>query len=782
MKIRLRLTLTILLSMIVLSCAFIASKAETVSPILKCVNNTCLSAFSDIAISNDGSFILVVDSASSPYIRKINFIDNKFNEDKIISLKNPTNIKTISYMIAISQNNKRAVVFGTPEIVNTSSGGIMSLRDFPQNTFYNQFLSSSGDCKCSAGAFFDEMTCISGTLNCTNSVSDPVCSCDNLNYLNSCIARANGVRRFSKGGCGTDIALSCSNDSQCPLGSCSNGTSFKRFACNLGMCALLQFNVDPCPVSASSSSSSSSGDCRCPLGSIFNETTCIGGALDCTNTVNDPVCSCDNLNYLNSCIARANGVRRFSKGACGSDGGTSCSTDSQCPIGTCTKGGTFKRFTCTNNKCTQIQFSSEPCLSPTSSETASSIVHVLDLTNDSIKTFTPSLLEKSGSSTVTTPQLIRTLTFLDPEGNLLIASSDDSKTPKLLIINSDTGETERDLALAGIAKSIEISPSFNKAIFTFKDTLAQSIGIFNTKTKELIKLDTPSSIFFDIDEFLSMVSFDRLGNKAVISSLDVRHVLHLVDLEKNKFTIKFLSAETRGQTQSTISLDGNTAIAVGNDLDTNGGVVYKLNTTNPKFPRLLKKVNLSDIGLVTDVLITSDNNELYILVIKNNENKLEIVDLKDLSLICELSISSTANNNFLIDDPLGKYVIVPDFKDNSISSITDLKLGPIFQSITPTSGPKAGGTSFTITGFLDPTLFEDTIKVCFKNNNFCTSAMITNNGSTIIGKTPKVPFMSSSDLILIAKPKAKISASSSQNQCKKDINPISKFDNVFKFE
>ena len=223
------------------------------------------------------------------------------------------------------------------------------------------------DCLCSANTYYNGSVCVQGTLSCVNTISDPVCGCNGSSYLNSCIAQANGVKTFTKGDCNTTVNFVCSTDDQCPLGTCPNDKTYQKFKCTATMCALISFSADPCPLVPSSSTSSGSEDCKCASGQFFDGKQCITGTLSCLNTVNDPVCSCDNFTFLNSCIAMANGIKKFSKGDCGTSN-ISCKKDDDCPAGQCSNGTTFKRFTCNQaGKCASVIFSSEPCASSSSS-------------------------------------------------------------------------------------------------------------------------------------------------------------------------------------------------------------------------------------------------------------------------------------------------------------------------------------------------------------------------------------------------------------------------------
>ena len=233
---------------------------------------------------------------------------------------------------------------------------------FSTITFYSKHLKVYGQfentCVCATGAYYDEAQaiCVIGTLFCEDN-SDPVCGCDSKDYLNTCVAQANGIKSFTKGACSTTSTLSCMTDAQCPLGTCTSGGTFQKFKCDLNMCTLMSFSSEPC----TSSSSSSSSGCTCATGEIFNGTACSTSSLDCTGLLEDAVCGCDDKDYLNSCVAQANGVQTFTKGTCSSSETASCTIDDHCPLGTCPDGTTYKRSSCVSNQCTRISFSEDPC-------------------------------------------------------------------------------------------------------------------------------------------------------------------------------------------------------------------------------------------------------------------------------------------------------------------------------------------------------------------------------------------------------------------------------------
>ena len=281
--------------------------------------------------------------------------------------------------------------------------------------------SSSGNCQCTSGSYFDGGSCVKGTLNCSNLLPDSVCGCDNNTYLNSCVARANGIKSFTKGECSTSsTALSCSNDDQCPSGKCPDNKAYKNFSCVSNKCKRITFTTDPC----------SSADCKCLTGEFFDGKNCILGKLNCLSSINDPVCGCDGITYSNSCTARTSGIKQFTKGECNPITAVlNCNIDSDCPLGICKSGETYKRFSCnSNNQCQEVAFLVNPCgiegISTSSSSSGSIVSNSVD------KNFTgfwqtrtikclPKLESSSSSSSgscITCPNV----SVLCPKGSILV--------------------------------------------------------------------------------------------------------------------------------------------------------------------------------------------------------------------------------------------------------------------------------------------------------------------------------------------------------------------------
>lgn len=756
----------------ILFCLQFISKAETINQIQTCNGQKCFTNISDAKVADNGELFLIADSAGSPYVRKFGFSSDTITDDTVLPLSE-SNADQVLFMLGISNDSKKAFAY---RVTSASTGSTRVIEQEKEITLYEQ-TEQGTTCQCPLNTYYNGTLCVAGMLTCTDTTQDTVCGCNNSNYLNSCAAQANGIKLFTKGTCGTMSNLTCSNDSQCPTGTCSGGGTYKQYTCTGGMCALTQFSVEPC-LSSSSSSSSSSGACRCSSGTYFDGTKCVSGMLTCSDTTSDPVCSCDSLNFLNVCVAQANGVQRFTKGSCGTTSTLNCNSDDQCPVSTCSNKSTFKQFACSGGMCRLVGYSSDPCTQTTSSGSSGplgssgSLIHIIDLTQNSVMIIIPKISLTPSSAG------INTVSFLDSEGTQLIASNNDQSAPKLHIINTQSGEITQSITIPDIASSIELSPDFKKAIVTFKDLFAQSIGIYNVSVKKLVKLDIPNDIFFKVDRFLPNVSFDIFGNKCVVSSLGGKHVLYLTDLKNDKLTVRFLSDKFEGKTISKISPDGTVAISVGNISDRDGIVIYKVDASNLRTMRVIKTLKFADKSNVLDVKITPDSNKVLILLSGENEKKIKVLNLRNLSVLCEYAVSSNIKENILVNDPFGRFVLVPDLQSSSVNFI-ELNSGPVFLSINPLKAPKEGKTEFVISGYIDAERFSGNVKVCFNSEQFCaTSVMVSNDRKTITGVTPKFPSRALTSLIILAEQ----NPSSGAINCSDKFNNVSKYKNVFRFE
>ncbi len=98
-------------------CLFIFSQsiyAETISFLPKCDSISCFSNSTTAGISYDGSFILVVDSSTSPYLKIYEYLNNGFTSTSKIPL-DISNPNSTTLQISVSKNNKRAFIFKIPD-------------------------------------------------------------------------------------------------------------------------------------------------------------------------------------------------------------------------------------------------------------------------------------------------------------------------------------------------------------------------------------------------------------------------------------------------------------------------------------------------------------------------------------------------------------------------------------------------------------------------------------------------------------------------------------------
>ncbi len=114
------------------------SKAETINSIQTCNEQQCLTNISGVEISNTGNFFLITDSASNPYLRKIDFSSNMIGDDRIFFI-NENNTGNVPFKIDISNDSKKALMYKETRISETvssssSSGSLIHVLDFENNT------------------------------------------------------------------------------------------------------------------------------------------------------------------------------------------------------------------------------------------------------------------------------------------------------------------------------------------------------------------------------------------------------------------------------------------------------------------------------------------------------------------------------------------------------------------------------------------------------------------------------------------------------------------------
>jgi hypothetical protein len=86
--------------------------------------------------------------------------------------------------------------------------------------------------------------------------------------------------------------LRCNTNSDCPRGTCPNGTTYQKYNCTNGSCILINYFTDPCRTISSSSSSSSSGG-NCPQ--------CLPPGSKCPTICTFAIINCNGVTYNDSC-------------------------------------------------------------------------------------------------------------------------------------------------------------------------------------------------------------------------------------------------------------------------------------------------------------------------------------------------------------------------------------------------------------------------------------------------------------------------------------------------
>jgi hypothetical protein len=338
--------------------------------------------------------------------------------------------------------------------------------------------------------------------------------------------------------------------------------------------------------------------------------------------------------------------------------------------------------------------------------------------------------------------------FGDADGNTIFFST-LSSNPELIVFDLQKNLVVKKISLPARVDSINFNNDFSKAILTHSSPLSKSISIFdnNTGTLETTGIDSSLS---NVGAFQDNVVFDASGKKAVISTLSGNHSIHFFDFESNMLISKVLSATLSGPTISTISPDGMTAIVSG-DLFTDpaGFQLYKASIAADGNIFLLSSNPVTDESITIDIGITPDQSKVLVLVLKSGSKFLKIFDFNDLSLVDEIELSTDSGQTALTIDPNGRYAIIPNpFETQSVSLVTDLNLGPIAKTISPSSANINEQVQFSIDSYVDPARFGKDISVCFDSENCATGLSISSDGLSITGLTPAILIPGLYDLIL----------------------------------
>jgi len=261
---------------------------------------------------------------------------------------------------------------------------------------------------------------------------------------------------------------------------------------------------------------------------------------------------------------------------------------------------------------------------------------------------------------------LNALLFFDKTGDSILATNNDVDDSKLVVVNSMSGEIEKTFSLPDVGDVLALSPTEQDAIVLFKNILFQSLDIFDVQKEKLIRIDLPLSIIFKTDEFLERIKFNENGAKAVLSSLDGIHVLYFVDLIKNKLIVKKLFEKSTGKVLSTVSKDGSFIVSVGLDKEKRNAILYKVNAKNIKKLKILQKITLDNIKSVSDILISPDNENIFIL----SENKLLVLKLSDLSNACEENLDVSLSNKQFFSNINSLNVFIPSSDDRKINKVS----------------------------------------------------------------------------------------------------------------
>ncbi|GEM_PF-2277508 len=378
------------------------------------------------------------------------------------------------------------------------------------------------------------------------------------------------------------------------------------------------------------------------------------------------------------------------------------------------------------------------------SEANSTTLQIVDLIDNSVKSLHSISSEKLQ---------VGVSSFGDANGETLIVGTVDSVNPEIVTIDVKNDQILNRTPILDLARSVHVSPDFKFALITHGDLLAQSVSLYDIQNNSVTEFDIDESLAFSLDDLSSRVQFNASGNKAVISTAGGNHVLHLLDIQNKKFITKVLDKTIEGPSFTTISPDGKTAVVVGNILDiTTGFKLYKLTVARDNSVNLSGTTQFLDNSIVLDAKITPDQSKILILLLKDNLKQLLILNLKDLSKISSLTLSSDNTQSSLQVSPSGLFAATRNTNEGSVSFIRDLDPGPTLKNISPTASFISGGSSFVIDGFIDPTTNSlNNTKVCFRSSDFCASNIsVSKDGRKISGIIPRFPQAGFADVILIS--------------------------------
>lgn len=279
-------------------------------------------------------------------------------------------------------------------------------------------------------------------------------------------------------------------------------------------------------------------------------------------------------------------------------------------------------------------------------------------------------LSTNNKSEILSSLNISNANFFDPTGAKIIAGTNDSNTPKLLILDSASGTTEKSYNLDDITNEINVTSDFKKAILAYSTKYANSVGLFDKDQDKVTKLDLSGDLLFDVDDIVIRNAIDLRNFRSALSSFNGKHVFNLLDLKNVKLKTAILDNSNKGTSTSDITPDGATAFTASVVNNTNTKI-YKIDLKNNAI-KLSGTKSLPNF-LAFDVNIIPDQQKVFILGLVGEKVKLKVYNLDSFTELGEYNVSEVKDTNRLVVEPYGRYAVKPGA--SSIAVVTTTPTG-----------------------------------------------------------------------------------------------------------